>query len=91
MAAADHRLPKQRNECKSMVPGKRHKSKHILSESKKIRESVLEESCIIPIEPPQAEIQTTAEIRIEAGSITVTLPESISSDRLTAVIAALKC
>jgi len=58
---------------------------------KKIRESILEESCIIPIETPQAEIQTTAEIRIEAGSITVTLPESISSDRLTAVIAALKC
>ena len=58
---------------------------------KKIRESVLEESRIIPIETPQTEIQTTAEIRIEAGSITVTLPESISSDRLTAVIAALKC
>ena len=58
---------------------------------KKIRESVLEESRIIPIETPQAEIQTTAEIRIEAGSITVTLPGNVSSDRLTAVIAALKC
>lgn len=58
---------------------------------KKIRESLLEENCIIPIEPPQTEIQTSAEIRIEAGGITVTLPENVSSDRLTAVIAALKC
>ena len=58
---------------------------------RRIRESVLEESCIIPIETPQAEIQTTAEIRIDAGSITVTLPENVSADRLTAVIAALKC
>lgn len=58
---------------------------------KKIRESVLEENCIIPLEPPQAEIQTTSEIRIEAGGITVTLPENVSSERLTAVIAALKC
>lgn len=56
-----------------------------------IRESVLEESRIIPIEPPQTEIQPTEEIRIEAGGITVTLPENVSSDRLTAVIAALKC
>lgn len=58
---------------------------------KKIRESVLEENCIIPLNPPQTEIQPTSEIRIKAGGITVTLPGNVSSDRLTAVIAALKC
>ena len=58
---------------------------------RRIRESVLEENRIIPIEPPQSELHPVSEIRIKSGEITVTLPENVSADRLTAVIAALKC
>ena len=55
---------------------------------RKIRESVLEENQIIPLEPPKP-VSSTG-IRIESAGITITLPETITPEQLTAVIAALK-
>ena len=55
---------------------------------RKVRESVLEENQIIPLEPPKA--VSTSGIRIESGNITVTLPETASAEQLTAVLSALK-
>ena len=55
---------------------------------RKIRESVLEENQIIPLEPPKP-VSSTG-IRIESDSITITLPETVSPEQLTAVLTALK-
>ena len=55
---------------------------------RKIRESVLEENQIIPLEPPKP-VSSTG-IRIESDSITITLPETVSPEQLTAVLSALK-
>ena len=55
---------------------------------RKIRESVLEENQIIPLEPPKP-VSSTG-IRIESAGITVTLPETVSTEQLAAVLAALK-
>ena len=55
---------------------------------RKVRESVLEENQIIPLEPPKD--VSTSGIRIESGNITVTLPETASAEQLTAVLSALK-
>ena len=53
---------------------------------RKIRESVLVENQLVSIEKP-----TISEgIRIESAGITVTLPESVSKEQLTAVLSALK-
>ena len=55
---------------------------------RKIRESVLEENQIIPLEPPKP-VSSTG-IRIESAGITITLPETITPEQLAAVLAALK-
>ena len=55
---------------------------------RKIRESVLEENQIIPLEPPKP-VSSTG-IRIESDSITIILPETVSPEQLTAVLSALK-
>ena len=55
---------------------------------RKIRESVLEEHQIIPLDPPKP-VSSTG-IRIESAGITVTLPETVSTEQLAAVLAALK-
>ena len=55
---------------------------------RKIRESVLEENQIIPLEPPKP--VSSSGIRIESDSITITLPETVSPEQLTAVLSALK-
>jgi len=55
---------------------------------RKIRESVLEENQIIPLEPPKP-VSTTG-IRIESAGITITLPENTAPEQLAAVLSALK-
>ena len=55
---------------------------------RKIRESVLEENQIIPLEPPKP--VSSSGIRIESAGITITLPETISAEQLAAVLSALK-
>ena len=55
---------------------------------RKIRESVLEENQIIPLEPPKP-VSSTG-IRIESAGITITLPENATSEQLAAVLSALK-
>ena len=55
---------------------------------RKIRESVLEENQIIPLEPPKP-VSSTG-IRIESAGITITLPETVTPEQLTAVLTALK-
>ena len=55
---------------------------------RKIRESVLEENQISPLEPPKP--VSSSGIRIESDSITITLPETVSPEQLTAVLSALK-
>ena len=55
---------------------------------RKIRESVLEENQIIPLEPPKP-VSSTG-IRIESGSITITLPENAAPEQLAAVLSVLK-
>lgn len=55
---------------------------------RKIRESVLEENQIIPLEPPKP--VSSSGIRIESAGITITLPENAAPEQLAAVLAALK-
>ena len=55
---------------------------------RKIRESVLEENQIIPLEPPKP-VSSTG-IRIESAGITITLPENATPEQLAAVLSALK-
>ena len=55
---------------------------------RKIRESVLEENQIIPLEPPKP--VSSSGIRIESAGITIILPETISAEQLAAVLSALK-
>ena len=55
---------------------------------RKIRESMLQEKQIVPVELPKP--TGSSGIRIESGEITVTLPESVSAEQLTAVLSALK-
>ena len=55
---------------------------------RKIRESVLEENQIIPLEPPKP-VSSTG-IRIESAGITITLPENAAPEQLAAVLSALK-
>ena len=55
---------------------------------RKIRESVLEENQIIPLEPPKPVSST--DIRIESAGITITLPETVTPEQLAAVLSALK-
>ena len=55
---------------------------------RKIRESVLEENQIIPLEPPKP-VSSTG-IRIESAGITITLPENTAPEQLVAVLSALK-
>ena len=55
---------------------------------RKIRESVLEENQIIPLEPPKP--VSSSGIRIEFAGITITLPENATPEQLAAVLAALK-
>ena len=55
---------------------------------RKIRESVLEDNQIIPLEPPKP-VSSTG-IRIESAGITITLPENTAPEQLAAVLSALK-
>lgn len=55
---------------------------------RKIRESVLEENRIVSLDPPKP--VSSSGIRIESGGITITLPENVSPEQLTAVLTALK-
>lgn len=55
---------------------------------RKIRESVLEEHQIVSLVPPQP--VSSSGIRIESGSITITLPETVTSEQLTAILSTLK-
>ena len=55
---------------------------------RKIRESVLEENQIVSLDPPKP--VSSSGIRIETCGITVTLPETVSPEQLTAVLSALK-
>ena len=55
---------------------------------RKIRESVLEENQIIPLEPPKP--VSSSGIRIESAGITITLPENTAPEQLAAVLSALK-
>ncbi len=55
---------------------------------RKIRESVLEENRIVSLDPPNP--VSFSGIRIESGGITITLPETVTPEQLTAVLSALK-
>ena len=55
---------------------------------RKIRETVLEENQIVSLDPPNP--ASSSGIRIESGGITITLPENVSPEQLTAVLSALK-
>ena len=55
---------------------------------RKIRESVLEENQIVSLDLPKP--VSSSGIRIESGGITITLPETVSAEQLTAVLSALK-
>lgn len=55
---------------------------------RKIRENILQEKQIVPLELPKP--ACTSGIRIESGGITVILPESASAEQLTAVLSSLK-
>lgn len=55
---------------------------------RKIRESVLEEQQLVPLQ--NLEPTASAGIRIETSGITVTLPETVSPEQLTAILSALK-
>ncbi len=54
----------------------------------KIRESVLEENHIVPLENPKP--ASSSGIRIESENIIITLLETVSLEQLTAVLSALK-
>ena len=55
---------------------------------RKIRETLLQDNQIVALELPKPEC--SSDIRIECGTITVTLPGNISGEQLTAVLSALK-
>jgi len=55
---------------------------------RKIREFMLQERQIVPLELPKP--ASSPGIRIEFGGITVTLLETASAEQLTAVLSALK-
>ena len=55
---------------------------------RKIRESMLQEKQLVPLKLHKPASSTG--IRIESGEITVTLPESVSAEQLTAILSALK-
>lgn len=55
---------------------------------RKIRESVLEEQQLVPLQ--NLEPKASAGIRIETSGITVTLPETVSPEQLTAILSVLK-
>ena len=55
---------------------------------RKIRESMLQEKQLVPLKLPKP--SSSPAIRIESGSVTVTLPETASAEQLTAILSALK-
>ena len=55
---------------------------------RKIRESVLQEGQIVSLELPKP--VSSPGILIESAGITITLPENVSPEQLTAVLSALK-
>ena len=55
---------------------------------RKIRETLLQDNQIVALELPKPE--STSDIRIECGTITVTLPGNISGEQLVAILSALK-
>jgi len=55
---------------------------------RKIRENMLQEKQLVPLELPKP--ASSPAIRIESGSITVTLPETASAEQLTAILSVLK-
>lgn len=57
---------------------------------RKIRESLLQENQIIPLNVPKSDSESVTGIRIECGDITVTLSEYASAEQLTAVLRTIK-
>ena len=55
---------------------------------RKIRETLLQDNQIVALELPKSE--SPADIRIECGTITVTIPGNVSGEQLTAILSALK-
>lgn len=55
---------------------------------RKIRETLLQDNQIVALEMPKPE--SPSDIRIECGSITVTLPGTVSGEQLAAILSALK-
>ena len=55
---------------------------------RKIRETLLQDNQIVALELPKPE--RSSDIRIECGAITVTLPENVSGEQLTAILTTLK-
>lgn len=57
---------------------------------RKIRESVLEEQQLVPLQNLEPTAASSTKIRIETSGITVTLPETVSPEQLTAILSVLK-
>ena len=55
---------------------------------RKIRETLLQDHQIVALELPKQE--RLSDIRIECGTITVTLPENVSGEQLRTILSALK-
>lgn len=55
---------------------------------RKIRETLLQDNQIVALELPKSE--SPDDIRIECGTITITLSGNVSGEQLTAVLSALK-
>lgn len=55
---------------------------------RKIRETLLQDNQIVALELPKPE--SASDIRIECGTITITLPGNVSGEQLTAILSVLK-
>lgn len=55
---------------------------------RKIRETLLQDNQIVALELPKPEC--SSDIRIECGTITVTLPGNVSGEQLTTILSTLK-
>lgn len=57
---------------------------------RKIRESLVQENQIIPLNVPKSAGESVSGIRIACGDITVTLPEHTSAEQLAVILSTLK-
>ncbi len=83
-------MPTERQEYPRVVFRARDPHKLVLPLLTELRESVLQDSRIVPLEVPKPESLGVSEIRIEAGAITVSLPQSATEEQLTAILSAIK-